>query len=248
MAKQKRRLITGSLRAELWTRWKNGQAIVEIARALGFTTTAIRHILLENGGITPAKRRRSRLALSLGEREEISRGIAAGESIRRIASRISRAPSTVSREITRNGGRNKYRCTKAESAAWDRARRPKQCRLAINGELQKQVAQKLSFDWSPTQISGWLKVEYQGEESMQISHETIYKSLFIQAKGVLKKELISHLRRKRKMRQPKAGEGKSLQRGPISDPVSISERPAGVEDRAIPGHWEGDLMQGSNST
>jgi IS30 family transposase len=188
------------------------------------------------------------LALSLSEREEISRGMAAGASMRKIASAIRRAPSTVSREIARHGGRKRYRASEADQRAWGRARRPKPCRLAAHRRLQKIVAEKLSLEWSPEQISGWLKRHYLGDEEMQISHETIYRSLFVQARGVLKKELVRHLRTRRMMRRSKNASTRGQPRGQIVDAVSIRERPAEIEDRAVPGHWEGDLIAGLNNT
>ena len=193
-------------------------------------------------------RRRSRLALSLPEREEISRGIAAGDSIRSIAAVLGRASSTVSREVARHGGRKHYRANAADEAAWDRARRPKRCRLAVNRRLQRIVAKKLSVEWSPEQISGWLKEEYPDSPSMQISHEAIYRSLFVQARGVLKKELVRHLRTRRMMRRSQKASTCGQPRGQIIDAISIRERPAEVEDRAVPGHWEGDLIQGSKNS
>ena len=196
----------------------------------------------------PLERRRSRLALSPLEREEISRGIAADHSMRKIASSIQRAPSTVSREIARNGGRKRYRASEADQGAWERARRPKPCRLALYRRLQRIVAKKLSLEWSPEQISGWLKRSYPEDEEMQISHETIYRSLFVQARGVLKKELVGHLRTRRMMRRSKKASTRGQPRGQIVDAVSIRERPAEIEDRAVPGHWEGDLLAGSNNT
>jgi IS30 family transposase len=184
----------------------------------------------------------------MSEREEISRGIAAGASIRQIAARASRSPSTVSREIARHGGRHCYRAAEADAEAWGQARRPKPCRLAIHPRLQRIVANKLSLEWSPEQVAGWLKLEFPDDESMRISHETIYRSLFIQARGVLKKELIGHLRSKRMMRRSKNASTDGQPRGQIVDGVSIRERPADVADRAIPGHWEGDLISGSKNT
>jgi IS30 family transposase len=184
----------------------------------------------------------------LAEREEISRGIAADSSVREIAAVFGRAPSTVSREIERHGGRDKYRAADADCRAWDQAKRPKQCLLATNDRLQMMVATKLNLDWSPEQISGWLKLKFPNDESMQVSHETIYRSLFIQARGVLKKELIEHLRSRRMMRRSKKATTDGQPRGQIVDGISIRERPAEVEDRAIPGHWEGDLITGSKNT
>jgi IS30 family transposase len=247
MAQMGRPGLSASQKAELWQRWKSGQSLSEIGRALGKHAGSVFGVLASHGGITPPTRRRSRLALSLAEREEISRGLAAGKSIRQIAACLSRAVSTVSREINRHGGRKSYRASAADCAAWDRGRRPKLCRLAVHDKLQRIVAYKLSLDWSPEQISGWLKVEFPNDESMRVSHETIYRSLFIQARGVLKKELIDHLRSKRVMRRSKnASTGQP--RGQIIDGISIRQRPAEIEDRAIPGHWEGDLITGSKNT
>jgi IS30 family transposase len=188
------------------------------------------------------------LALSLAEREEISRGIVAGHSIRTIASQLGRAPSTVSREIRRNGGQRRYRGNKADEAAWQRAHRPKTCKLAANYALAHIVAEKLQLEWSPDQIAGWLKYTYPDDEHYQVSHETIYKTLFIQARGALKKELLQYLRRPRAMRRSRHHTQKTSDHGRISNTVSISERPAEVEDRAVPGHWEGDLLCGSNNS
>ena len=200
-----------------------------------------------HGGIAPALRRRALAALRFEEREEISRGIAVGRSIRQIAQGLGRAPSTVSREIRRNGGSQAYRANRADRRAWERALRPKPCRLALHSELRWRVAQKLALQWSPQQISGWLKQEFPTDQDMQISHEAIYRSLFIQTRGVLKKELTAQLRTARRMRLPKSHNAKSGQ-GRILDMVSIRERPAEVEDRAVPGHWEGDLLTGANDT
>jgi IS30 family transposase len=204
--------------------------------------------LAETGGIRPAPRRRSRLALTLAEREEISRAIATGESIRSIAKSLGRAPSTISREINRNGGEERYRAAQAEQAAWERARRPKTCKLVVNRTLARMVAARLRLRWSPEQIAGWLKHTYPNDECFQVSHETIYRSLFIQARGALKKELLAHLRRTRIMRRSRHHTQKSDNHGRILDTVSISERPATVEDRAVPGHWEGDLLFGSKNS
>ncbi len=245
---QERPRFSASLKSELWRRWKNGQSLSEIARALGKFPGTIHGVVLANGGVVPPDRCRARLALSLREREEISRGLAAGDSIRKIAAAIRRSPSTISREIARNSGRKRYRASKADLIAWDRARRPKPCRLAIHRRLQKIVAEKLSLDWSPEQISGWLKRRYPGNEEMQISHETIYRSLFIQARGALKKELLRHLRTRRVMRRSKKASTRGQPRGQIVDAVSIRERPPEIEDRAAPGPWEGDLLAGSNNT
>ena len=240
--------FTRRQRAELWERWKSGQCVADIARALERRNkSGVYRILAVNGGIAPAPRRRAPVAVRLEEREEISRGIAAGRSIRRIARDLGRAPSTISREIKRNGGCSAYRASEADTRAWERALRPKPCRLARRAGLRWRVAQKLALQWSPEQISGWLKRQFPADQSMQVSHEAIYRSLFIQTRGVLKKELMAHLRTARQMRQAKGGTTKSGL-GQIVDTVSIRERPAEAEDRAVPGHWEGDLLAGSNNT
>lgn len=248
MAQMGRPGLSASQKAELWQRWKSGQSLSEIGRALGKHAGSVHGVLSTNGGIVPVVRRRSRLALTLAEREEISRGIATDTSIRQIAHGIGRSPSTVSREIARHGGRKRYRASEADSRAWEQARRPKPCRLAVHDRLQRIVAKKLSLDWSPEQIAGWLKQAFPDGESMRVSHETIYRSLFIEARGVLKKELIGHLRSKRVMRRSKNASTDGQPRGQIVDGVSIRDRPKEVEDRSIPGHWEGDLMAGSKNT
>jgi len=233
---------------ELWQRWKDGESLSEIGRALGKHAASIHGVVRLKGGFAPVPRRRSRLALTLEEREEVSRGIAADASIREIAATIDRAPSTVSRELCRNHGRRRYRAAQADAMAWDRTCRPKRCLLAKNRRLQRVVAERLAMDWSPEQISGWLKVAFSGEDEMQVSHETIYRSLFVQARGVLKRELLKHLRSRRITRRSKKATTKGQPRGQIIDGVSIRERPAEVEDRAVPGHWEGDLIAGSENT
>jgi len=248
MAQMGRPGLTASQKANLWNRWKHGQSLSEISRALGKNPGSIHGVLSSYGGILPIPRRRSRLDLNLAEREEISRGIVAGMSIRQIAAKIRRAPSTVSREIGRHGGRREYRASTADVAAWDRSRRPKLCRLATCNKLQQVVAEKLSLDWSPEQISGWLIAQYPTDKRMRVSHETIYRSLFIQARGVLKKELLGHLRSRQVMRRSVNAKSGGLPRGQIVDAVSIRQRPASVEDRSIPGHWEGDLITGSKNT
>lgn len=243
--------LTAAQQAEIWRRWKAGETLAGIAKALGQWDDVIHTIVDPCGGIAPRTRCRSRLALTLAEREEISRGLSAEHSIREIARRIGRAPSSVSREIARNTRirRQYYRAHIADARAWDRALRPKACRLAQNRQLARLVAQKLQLDWSPQQISGWLAREFPSDESMQVSHETIYKSLFVQARGVLKKELMAHLRRGRMLRRSRHyRDHKGQGRGQIVDTVSIRERPAQVEDRAVPGHWEGDLLEGSSHT
>ena len=232
----------------MWDRWEKGESLNSIARHFGRSHSSIQGILSRTGGIRPAPRRRSCLALTLSEREEISRGVATGRSLRSIAVLLHRAPSTVSREINRNGGRRTYRANAADQAAWDRAHRPKTCKLASNRALARIVAKKLQLRWAPRQIAGWLKRHYPGDENMQVSHETIYRTLFIQARGALKKELLKHLRRTRAMRRSRHHTQKGPDHGRIVDAVSIRERPAEVEDRAVPGHWEGDLLCGTKDS
>ena len=239
---------TAEQRAEMWDRWQRGESINSIGRAFDRGHSSISGQFVRAGGIRPPPRRRSRLALTLSEREEISRGIVGGLSLRAIASQLERSPSTISREISRNGGLKHYRASQADKATWDRAHRPKHCKLADNPILQRIVARKLKSHWSPEQIAGWLKRTFPGNESHQVSHETIYLSLFIQARGVLKKELLQYLRTKRTMRRPKHASLKGQGLGQITNAVSIRERPASVEDRAVPGHWEGDLIAGSNNS
>ncbi len=228
-------------------RWQKGESLNAIARLFDRHHSAIQGILSRTGGIRPSERRRSRLALTIAEREEISRGVVAGHSIRSIAMLLGRAASTVSREISRNGGRRRYRANKADRVAWDRARRPKICKLAENRALARMVAEKLQLEWSPRQIAGWLKRIFPDDETYQVSHETIYRTLFIQARGALKKELLQHLRRSRGMRRSRHHTQKTADHGRITDAVSIRARPAEAEDRAVPGHWEGDLLFGSNN-
>jgi len=219
-----------------------------IGRALGKAHPVIHLLLKRHGGIAPLVRRRSRTALTLQEREDISRGIACGSSIRAIAKGLDRAASTVSREVARHGGRSPYRASEADRQAWESALRPKTCPLATHTKLREIVASKLMLDWSPKQISGWLKLQYPHDESMRVSHETIYRSLFIQARGVLRKELIQHLRSKRRIRRSRHSRDSGHHSGQIVDAISIRERPAEVEDRAVPGHWEGDLLGGAHNS
>jgi IS30 family transposase len=217
----------------------------EICSALERTPSTLRVHLARYGGIAPPIRKRALVALTLAEREEISRGLCSGGSVRSIAKRLRRATSTVSREIARHSGRYRYRANHADYEAWLSGLRPKRCRLALNSKLRHLVASKLALQWSPEQISGWLKGQYPDDETMRVSHETIYRSLFIQARGVLKKELIGQLRSKRYLRHSRQkGIDKEL-RGKIVGTLSIRERPAEADDRAIPGHWEGDLLCGS---
>ncbi len=232
---------------EVWERRQAGELTRSIARRLGRNGSSIRRLIEDAGGVRPARRRRPERHLSLTEREEISRGVAAGESLRTIASRLGRAASTISREVAGNGGRLRYRAHRADRAAWQRARRPQSCKLATNPALRVEVEDKLAIRWSPQQISGWLAHTYPGVEGMHVSHETIYLTLFIQARGGLKRELTQHLRTRRANRRPKGTKPPSG-KGKIVDPVMISQRPAEVEDRAVPGHWEGDLLMGRRQT
>src|SRR6202451_4177531 len=240
--------LSAEQKLDVWRRWKAGQTLHEIGRAFGKEHSSIRCLVSRHGGIAPAVRRRALLALTLREREEISRGLASGSSLREMAKGLERAVSTVSREVARHGGRPAYRASQAEGEAWQSALRPKRCLLSINRKLRNMVASKLILDWSPKQISGWLKTQYPAEESLRVSHETIYRSLFIQARGVLKKELREHLRSKRRMRRSQHSRIFKDSRGQIVDAISIRERPAEVEERAIPGHWEGDLLSGAKNS
>jgi transposase, IS30 family len=244
----KRRRYSAEERRELWERWKRGESISEIGRALERTPSTIQAAIREYGGVPPPERRRNRRALTMREREEISRGVAAGDSCRRIATRLGRAPSTVSRELNRHGGRRRYRAAEADVRAWERARRPQACKLVRNPALAELVAAKLGADWSPEQIAGWLRKRYRNDQTMRVSHETIYLTLFVQARGALKRELLAHLRTARATRRPRSAGGGNRGQGRIVDAVSIRERPPEAEDRALPGHWEGDLLAGSGNS
>jgi transposase, IS30 family len=248
MDRKKRINLTPQQHRELWDRWKAGESVSDIGRALGRVRSGIHRWLASCGGIAPAARRRSPRSLSIAEREAISRGLSIGQSIRGIAADLGRAPSTVSREVRRHGGRRAYRAHRADRRAWDRALRPKRCVLGLNSELRRAVASKLCLDWSPEQISAWLKLRYPDEPSMRVSHETIYRSLFVQARGVLKKELLRHLRTKRIMRKSKLARAEAQVRGRIAEALTIRQRPAEAQDRAVPGHWEGDLLCGANGS
>lgn len=248
MARRGRPGLSRSQKKDLWVRWKRGESLSDIARALGKKPGSIHGVVSSNGGMVPATRRRSPWALKLSEREEISRGLAAGDSLRRIASRIKRAPSTVSREVARHGGRERYRAAEADETAWGRARRPKSFRLSELHGLKKAVAEKLSLNWSPEQISGWLEQRYAEVPEMQISHETIYRSLYMQGRGILEKRLLRHLRSRRTMRRSKRASTRGQPRGQIVDAVSIHDRPEKIEDRMVAGHWEGDLIAGSRNS
>ena len=248
MAKRRRRMFSAAESAEVWDRWQRGEGLKLIGRVFDRSSGAIFQHLKPHGGIRPAPRRRSGRVLSLDDREEISRGVAAGVSLRSIAAQLHRAPSTISREMRRNGGHRRYRAAAADKRAWDRALRPKLCKLARHEELRQLVAARLQDNWSPEQIAGWLRHTYPDDEAHQVSHETIYRSLFVQARGVLKQDLQAHLRSGRAIRRSRHATGKGDQRGSLTDMISIRERPASVEDRAVPGHWEGDLLCGSSNS
>ena len=238
--------VTEAEKAEIWERRSQGESMSAIARHMGRGLETVRRCILLSGGVRPRRRTRSRCELTAVEREEISRGLAAEHSCHAIARRMRRAPSSVSREVVRNGGRVSYRAAEAEQAAIRRSRRPKASKLALYPRLRAEVEAKLGLRWSPQQISGFLKVEYAQDPDMQISHETIYLSLFIQSRGALRMELTRHLRTRRLVRKSK--KQLSSGRGQIVDKIMISERPAEATDRAVPGHWEGDLLVGTKSS
>ncbi len=247
--KQRTRIYySAEQRADIWDRWQRGESMSSIGRLFERQSSSIYSILQPSGGIRPPNRTRSRLALSLAEREEISRGLASHHSIRTIALRLKRSPSTISREINRNGGYDCYRAAPADQATWERAHRPKRCKLARHRSLAKVVAAKLKQQWSPQQVAGWLKRQHPYREDERVSHETIYRSLYIQTRGVLKKELQECLRTKRAIRRSGHASLKQQGLGKITNAVSIRERPAAVKDRAVPGHWEGDLIGGTNNS
>ena len=247
--KYRRRIYyTAAQRAEIWDRWQRGESMSSIGRRFDRESSSVFSVISPTGGIRPTDRKRGRLSLSLSEREEISRGLSVQRSLRAIARQLGRATSTISREVRRNGGSDRYRAAASDQAAWDRALRPKLCKLACYPSLSRRVSAKLRRKWSPEQIAGWLKRAFPGEAQHQVSHETIYRSLYIQARGVLKKELLEHLRARRTIRRSRHASLKRNGLGQIKDAVSISQRPGCVEDRAIPGHWEGDLIGGSKNS
>lgn len=241
-------LAVEAIRERVWDRWAEGLSMLEIASTLKVRLNAVSEIIGIFGGIRPPQRYRSSRALSATEREEISRGLKAGCSMREIARHLRRAPSSISREVRRHGGIKVYRAFTADKRARRRTRRPKQCLLARDERLRQLVTQKLLIDWSPEQISAWLKKVYPKDETMRVSHETIYRSLFVQARGVLKQELTTHLRRGRTLRRSRNAARRSAPRGGIVDAICIRERPAQAEDRAVPGHWEGDLLCGDQQS
>ena len=238
--------MTDEKKAAIWEQWEKGSPMIQIAQSIAKPPATVFSYLRYHGGIRPRQRMRASNQLTLEEREEISRGLAANLSIRSIASLLDRSPSTICREINRNGGAARYRATSADQAAWKRGKRPKPCVLKTNPTLRALVVEKLSSNWSPEQISAWLLLTYPEDETLRVSHETIYKTLFIQTRGLFRKELRNHLRTKRKFRHSK--HHRAGTRSSIVDAVPISERPPEVEDRAIPGHWEGDLIQGSKNS
>ena len=248
MSYRRRLYFTSEQKSEIWDRWQRGESMSSIGRGFDRNSSSIYPFLSRTGGIRPPVRKRSRLALTLVEREEISRGLESRLSLRCIARQLQRSASTISREVRRNGGAAHYRAVQSDQAAWGRAHRPKLCKLACNKALCRTISKKLQLNWSPEQIAGWLKREYRGEEHNQVSHETIYRSLFVQARGVLKKELMQYLRSKRTIRRSRHASLKRDGLGQIKDAIPISQRPSSVEDRAVPGHWEGDLIGGSRNS
>lgn len=240
------KVLTTNQKEIIWNYWKQGIAMIDISRILNIRTYSVKSLLFYHGGIKPYNRKRNTNHLSISEREEISRGLVNGLGIRELARNLNRSPSTICREIKRNGGTARYRAVKADKMAYRRARRPKEYLFLKYNELRELIKTKLKDYWSPQQISAWLKLTYPDNPKMQVSHETIYKSLYIQSRGLFRKEMKSYLRSRRKTRRAKNHKGGL--RGQIPDMVSISQRPAEVEDRAIPGHWEGDLIQGGNNS
>ena len=242
--KKRLRRFSREQREEVWRRWKQHETLAMIGAALACSRLAVYSVVRRHGGIAPPPRRRAPGSLSGAEREEISRGVAAHHSVRAMARALGRPPSTISREIRRNGGRTHYRAARAEAAAWRRARRPKVCRLRQHARLRHVVAEKLRADWSPEQIAAWLPNAYPHDATMRLSHETIYRTLYVQARGALKQELVRHLRRQHALRRP-GGTRRGHGHAHIVGAVSIAERPPSVTDRAVPGHWEGDLLFGT---
>ena len=248
MKYRRRVFFTDKQKSEIWDRWQRGESMNSIGRGFDRSSSSIYPLLARTGGIRPPDRLRSRLALTLIDREEISRGLRAKLSLRSIARSLKRPASTISREVKRNGGAKDYRAAPSDVAAWGRAHRPKPCKLAGNVYLCRAISAKLTRKWSPQQIAGWLMREHPDDEDKRVSHETIYRSLFIQTRGVLKKELLAHLRATRSIRRSRHATMKRSGVGRFNDAVSIRDRPAEVEDRAVPGHWEGDLIAGSGNS
>jgi IS30 family transposase len=240
--------LTEQDKVEIWDLVMAGGSHGRVSRQVGRHRSVVHELVVSTGGVRPPARRRAADRLTLAEREDIAVGIAAGLSIRAIATSMGRAPSTVSRELGRNGGGKNYRPSQADQAAWARAARPKPCKLALNPVLCEHVANGLRQRWSPEQITGWLKVEFPHDPEMRVSHETIYLSLFVQSKGLLRKELSKELRRGRGVRRAGRISVHGHGQGKIVDALNISERPAEADDRAVPGHWEGDMVSGAANT
>ena len=247
MARHYRRLAAADL-AALWVRWQRGESLLEISEALGTHKSNVWGVVQRWGGLIPPPRRRAPRVLQLSDREEISRGLVHGERVRSLARRLGRAPSTISREIRRHGGASMYRASAADAAAWAHARRPKRCRLAAAPRLRALVAHGLRRDWSPQQIARWLVTTFPDEPALHVSHETIYRTLYVQARGALKRELVAHLRRGQRYRRPRAAAQAARGPGQLLGMVSIAERPPAADARAVPGHWEGDLLVGKRGT
>jgi IS30 family transposase len=245
MAQLVEKPLTAAEKDTLWRQYQAGETFASIGRILGRHVSTIYSIVSFKGGIAPKQRQRADVALSTIERESISRGLSAGQSIRAMARALGRALSTVSREVARNGGPARYRAVDADPNAWRRAKRPKQARLLQHPQLRLVVHEKLRQHWSPVQISGWLAREYPLTMNMRVSHETIYRSVFVQMRGAAKRELTSRLRTRRQMRRSKRAHRAEVCRGGIVDAVSIARRRVCVGARAMVGHWEGDLISGS---
>ncbi len=248
MAKIGRPGLPSDKRQQVWEMWKAGKSISVIALAVGSPAGSIFSILLPFGGIYQPPQRRRATGLSAAEREEISRGLAAQESMRAIGRRLGRPASTISREIARNRGVTKYRATDAEDRAWRRAKRPKLCLLARRPALAAYVTDRLREDWSPEQIAGTLRKHHPAGSAMRVSHETIYRTLFVESRGVLARELRAHLRSGRPLRRSVHNTTTGQWRSQIKGAVSIRERPLEVDERTVPGHWEGDLLLGRHWT
>ena len=235
--------LTPKLRAEMWKRFQAGLPFKRICEGLGVTLPTVWTHITVAGGFAPRPRRRRAGALTVEEREEVSRGLAGGESFQSIGRRLGRPASTICREVERNGGRATYRAAAAESRAWNCAQRPQVCKLARVPRLRRCVARKLRRQWSPQQVTRWLRQEFPDDERMKVSHETIYRSLYVQARGAFRDELKQYLRQRRTYRRPRSAGPRG--HASVVDGVSISQRPAEVEDRAVPGHWESDLILGT---
>jgi len=240
--------LTAHDRDEIWDLVMAGGTHGRVGLQVGRHTGVVREVIASTGGVRPPARRRGADRLTVSEREDIACGIAARLSVRAIARALGRPASTVSRELSRNGGRHRYRPSVADKAAWDRAARPKPCKLALNPALREHVVVGLGLQWSPEQIAGWLRVEFPDDPELRVSYETIYLSLFVQSKGLLSKELTKELRSGRGVRRAGRISVRGQGRGQIVDALHISERPAEADDRAVPGHWEGDMVSGSGNS